>query len=605
MLNPDTRHLLTDALRPPPGWRIDAALATTYTLDLASLLLAPLSMAAYDQGDGIEGAAQHELLEAIRRYAERTTVFCQAGGIHVPGRYRSLTVFAEDSVVEVTPPPGRVFHPKVWLLRFANPAGELTHRLMVLSRNLTGDRSWDTVFATDEAPIHEAHLSARPLSRFIDALTSMNTRPMSSTRRALVEDMSFTVRDRSFALPNGFTSGRLLPLGVGDEDGWPMAREADKAVVISPFLDVGTIRRLPKGTTIISRSDAFDRIGGETLDGHQLFVLQPHADAAPEDVDGVSDGETTSGPPGLSLEIKTGLHAKVLAWDREGIGHLLTGSANATSAAFGGNVEFGVLLEGRPHAMGAAALLKDSEKETGLLRIVQPYAPPAQAQADREYDLERAIEELHVALAGARPQLRVSEEGSGFEVRLGWLDHVELVGESWVRPITLRDLADRPLSDEVAWVGLGHNDLTPFVAVRTQLERDGTTVERASVIRADLLGAPADRARRVLRELLTRVEDILRYLALLLQDPSMDDLAGQLLDASNDDASAGAATTWTTFDDLVLLEPLVRAYARGDDSLDRVERLLDDLRDEEGRLPELGEEFDALWNVLALAKEAR
>src|SRR4051795_9479339 len=131
MLQPDARHLLTDALRPPTGWRLDAAVATTYTLDLTSLLLAPLSMAAYDHAEeGIEGAAPHELLEAIRRYAERTTVFCQAGGIHVPSTYRKLTVFAEDSVVEVAPPPGRVFHPKVWLLRFTNPAGEYTHRLL-------------------------------------------------------------------------------------------------------------------------------------------------------------------------------------------------------------------------------------------------------------------------------------------------------------------------------------------------------------------------------------------------------------------------------------------------------------------------------------------
>src|SRR4051794_29808751 len=138
VLNPDGRHLLTDALRPPTGWRLDVAVATTYTLDLTSLLLAPLSMAAYDHAEeGIDNAAPHELLEAIRRYAERTTVFCQAGGIHVPSTYRKLVVFAEQSVVEVAPPVGRTFHPKIWVLRFTNAAGAITHRLLCLSRNLT------------------------------------------------------------------------------------------------------------------------------------------------------------------------------------------------------------------------------------------------------------------------------------------------------------------------------------------------------------------------------------------------------------------------------------------------------------------------------------
>ena len=88
------------------------------------MLLAPLAMAAYDQAEeGIENAAPPTLLESIRRHADHTTVLCQAGGIHVPSTYRKLTVFAEEVIVEVAPPPGRMFHPKIWVLRFANADG--------------------------------------------------------------------------------------------------------------------------------------------------------------------------------------------------------------------------------------------------------------------------------------------------------------------------------------------------------------------------------------------------------------------------------------------------------------------------------------------------
>ena len=34
MLAPDNRALLLDALRPPPGYSLDRAVATTFTLDL-------------------------------------------------------------------------------------------------------------------------------------------------------------------------------------------------------------------------------------------------------------------------------------------------------------------------------------------------------------------------------------------------------------------------------------------------------------------------------------------------------------------------------------------------------------------------------------------
>lgn len=605
MLNPDVRHLLTDALRPLTGWRIDAAIATTYTLDLTSLLLAPLSMAAYDQTEGgIEGAAPHELLEAIRRYAERTTVFCQAGGIHVPSTYRKLTVFAEDSVVEVAPPPGRVFHPKVWLLRFTNPAGEFTHRLLVLSRNLTGDRSWDTVLMVEEDASLPGQMEAGPAADFITALTGMTVRPLNARRRELVDDIARSLRGRSFGVPKPFSGGHLMPMGTAPGNTWPLPAQADRCVVVSPFLDVGTIRRLPAGTTIVSRPEAFDRVGAAVLTGHDLRVLQPHADAPEDEVDAVSDDAVTAGAQ-RPFEVKTGLHAKVLAWDIGDSSRLLTGSANATSAAFGGNIEFGVLLAGRPGSGGAAAILKDTDKETGFARLLQPYVAKEQPEADLEFELEREIEEFHVALAAAGAVIDVLPSGeAAFALRLTVVQQPELVGQTWVRPITLKPADDRPLRAETIWEGRGYNDITPFIAVRTRLERDGVSVERASAIRADLVGAPEDRARRVLRELLKRVEDILRYLALLLQDPSLDDVAGQMMNATNDD-DMSATGRWTVLDDLVLMEPLVRAYARRDDSLDRVERLLDDLRDDEGNLPELGPDFQVLWQVLVAAKETR
>ena len=125
MLDPETRHLLTDALRPPTGFSVEQALATTYTLDLESVLLAPLAMAAFDRVDtsNPHPAEPHALLEAIRRHADHTTILCQAAGIHVPSNYSRLAAFAEGMVAEVVPPPGRTFHPKIWLLRFVDAEG--------------------------------------------------------------------------------------------------------------------------------------------------------------------------------------------------------------------------------------------------------------------------------------------------------------------------------------------------------------------------------------------------------------------------------------------------------------------------------------------------
>jgi hypothetical protein len=48
VLAPKDRTLLLESLRPPPGFRLDAAVSTTYSLDLMALLVAPLAFTFFD-----------------------------------------------------------------------------------------------------------------------------------------------------------------------------------------------------------------------------------------------------------------------------------------------------------------------------------------------------------------------------------------------------------------------------------------------------------------------------------------------------------------------------------------------------------------------------
>lgn len=193
MLAPETRVLLADALRPPDGYRIDVAVGTTYSLNLTALLLAPLSFAFVEQGAGVGVVDPAALLAAVRRYSERTTVFCQAGAIGVPPAYRRVLTFAEGSVHEVAAPQeGRLFHPKVWALRFV-AADDVRHRLVVLSRNLTLDRSWDTALVLDEdgdGPV----VDPGPAADFVAALPGLALRPVPEDRQRQVASLAESLR---------------------------------------------------------------------------------------------------------------------------------------------------------------------------------------------------------------------------------------------------------------------------------------------------------------------------------------------------------------------------------------------------------------------------
>ena len=103
MLPPNQRELYLSALRPPPGFQLDRAIGTTYSLDLITLLSLPLSFALLDMTDR-EGKLLRDpvaLLHALRAYANRLTIFCQTGGIAVPTQRHPLYAHLEEAIVPV------------------------------------------------------------------------------------------------------------------------------------------------------------------------------------------------------------------------------------------------------------------------------------------------------------------------------------------------------------------------------------------------------------------------------------------------------------------------------------------------------------------------
>lgn len=121
-------------------------------------------------------------------------------------------------------------------------------------------------------------------------------------------------------------------------------------------------------------------------------------------------------------------------------------------------------------------------------------------------------------------------------------------------------------------------------------------LEIVSVFKAELVGAPQDRAAEVLRSYLGSEESIVRYLRFLLDDVD----AGSIWDDMPLSEVEGSIPTRppVTFEDLSILEPLLRAAADGSEALDRVEALLRDMgirQDEPGVVPA---EFLELWQAV-------
>lgn len=234
MLDPQQREIYLDALRPPDGFHLDRAIATTYTLDLTALLVVPLSMALFPCESG-ETVLRDPVavLEALRRNADRITVFCQRGAIKVPNINHLLYNALESIVVEVELASGRagglpgVFHPKIWLLRFEDEAQRIHYRLLCLSRNLTFDRSWDTLFVIEGALESERDPIERnaPLAAFVAALPGLATDRLEPDLEASIARIGDEILRTDLRLPPDSpfddASLRFHALGIGLDSGWP------------------------------------------------------------------------------------------------------------------------------------------------------------------------------------------------------------------------------------------------------------------------------------------------------------------------------------------------------------------------------------------------
>lgn len=578
MLEPDSRTLLFDCLRPPSGFHLDEAIGTTYTLDLYALLGVPLAFAFEDAV--LEDGSPDPLatLEALRRNAARIHIFCQAGAIQVPRGQQRLFAFLEECVHPVMPATqSGVFHPKVWMLRFVGPENRFVYRLVCLSRNLTFDRSWDTVLVLDGEP-HQRPVrkpNPKPLVTFLQALPGLTTHPLRDATLAAIARMTEDLPRVRFELPLGVESLRFWPMGITGHAAPRFTPGHRPLLIISPFLSSEWLeQRLAGGRQayLVSREDQLSALpDGMSAHFAERYVLLPQA-TPEEDLEAQGDDN----------DLLDGLHAKLFVMDDGWNAHIWTGSANATNAAFHQNVELLVELVGKKSRLGISALLGESDDALGFRDLLEPWSPPKVRNEDTDPVAERLQEQLRAAqraLAGADLQVSVypsSDSGNAYNwVVEGTWPPLPGGVSGWLWPVGLERERARPISGEpVGLEELTLEAVSAFVAFELSASEAGQSQSTRFVLRLPMYGTPADRNSRLLRNMLQDPSAFMRLLMLLLAD----DISG-LGDPGANTTNSSAASWFAGDADAPLLESLLKALDRAPERLDQIERLLADLAD--------------------------
>ncbi len=596
------RTLYTRALTPPPGCRFDCAVALTYSLNLDMLLGVPLHLLLHagDRPDGELLADPVALLYGLRQTTDRITIFHQRGGIHPPRRSNILYSMLEDSLHAAVPRDGGIFHPKVWVLRFVSAddgnadggAGPLI-RLAVMSRNLTGDHSWDVSVMAQGHARGDAVPKNAELVALLHALPRMSP-ALPEPRAAQIAKLAGDVERTVWELPGHVDAFRLHAIGPGLKE-WRPPRSR-RLVVMSPFCTPNVLfemaRRSDSPPTLVSRPEELARIH------HQ-------APAAMERFERCLV---------LSELLDDSLHAKVYLCEVAGRTRLFVGSINATHHGSGG-VEVMAELVGRPEALGTAeTLLGDDGLETLLEDFVPPDGPGPDPVLDGK---KRILEDACGAVAAADLRLichRVDGDGGNrWHLRLRSAGPIDLSSdlEVSVWPITLprKHAADgRPLLNggEIAFVPMDIAQVTRFVAFRVCFrKKDPEVAPEVFVLCLPVDGLPVrERNDEIAGRIVRDQRGFLRYILFLL---GTFDTGAPRDGGGTINGGSGAGAGGSGFGSLPLLEEMTRAYCQDPARLDTVRRLIKHLRESDlaGDADDIiPGEFMQLWATFEAALEA-
>jgi hypothetical protein len=568
-------------LIPPENYQLNRGVATSYSLNLNTLLSIPVALFYAQTLEGDLTGERFQVLESIQKIASTVTVYIQNGCIHVPEKYNRLYSFIEDMIVPVQ--MGNAFssfHPKVWVLRYEakDNSKDVFYRAIVLSRNLTYDRSWDVAVSLEGRRGKKIQHPNQPLVDFIGFLSDKQAFPESEK---FLDDL----RRVEFEVPNRFNAFSFHPMGIpGYEESPIKDHEATNALCMSPFLSGRLLKQIrgqiDEDFWLLSRKQELNRQDEETLSLFKTYCLS----------DLVVDGERLSDVEEGIVEVQEqDLHAKVFVFSHGRRANWYLGSANATSAAFEKNVEFVLGLESRQRAARLEKLIEELISDEEQLGIFERFEQEDLGELPPEEETSsNQVRKLEFDLLNApiKAGLTLSENQENYDLQI----EVDLSKVSFpdgyrvtIHPFCIESTEQSLIAEQkqgIEFQNINETNISKFVTLSISHRSE---MLRRFLIRLPLENIPPNRLNKIFQSIVNSRDRFFAYLAFLLNDEvSKEDLLGDMADkisASSDSESRNP------FYDMPIYEQLLVAASRNPTKLKEIDRVLE-------RLMRMGEESE-------------
>lgn len=506
-------------LMPPVGFILVRAVGTTYSLDLETLMSVCISLGIQESTDSSLMNNPFAVLKSLQSLSDRILVFCEAGQIAPMQPERSPLMLLLDKVivpVKLRKIKGKgypSFHPKTWTLQYEDAAGNQFFRFIVLSRNLTFDRSWDVAVSLDGIMTGKVHKSSIPIADFMEFLkyNALDGVSMKTEKRrilnGLIQDLPFV----QFSLDDKrFLDFEIIPLGIGknaiDDDPLMMDSFHD-LLVLSPFVSSGVLRsfdqrRMLKDSRrhLITRTSELYKIAG-ALDTFKVFAMK---DAVVEGEELVSDDES-------SKVQQQDIHAKMYLMTKGSNSSLYLGSMNASENGLHRNVEMLLKLSAYRYYLNMDSIEADlfgPDSKGNPFEEVDLSTIDTESPEKEEKD---ALERVIKSICRLRAKAVAVPVGDKYNVTVSYPCLRGGFPDAEIAPA--RVVRTQQLDEQVVFDGISALELSELYRITVKGETDSIT--RMILIPTEM---PSDRDDLVVRSILKDKKAFVDYLAFILGD---------------------------------------------------------------------------------------
>ena len=572
----EERKEYKELLEPPEEYEVEKILITTYSLDLDTL--AGISICL-----GLEAELEEEItnnpicmLQALEKMTKKVIVVCQNGRISVPKKQEKLYVLLENMIYTITQQNKKNFHPKVWFIKYKNKKDQsIKYKLIVASKNLTFDRSWDvqiSVEGTFNKQYENEDYSS--MSNFIEymqnnvQLRNEHFVEITNEIKQELKHVKFNtsrlkekipVRDCKFVYFDEKAQTKIKYFQEND------LSHINSALIISPFIEkkpiINTMKKLKENETLIliTRREELYKIK-ELLEQEniQIYVINEKILKAEQSI---QEGEAQE------TAMNQDIHAKIFVFEEGNKTELFVGSANATNSAFSGNTEVMLnvtIYKNKILEIIKEDLLKNDTEETTYFEKAK--LEDFEEDEDKE---KKTIDEVEKQFFSITPIGRATKKEEKYNIELEFKDYnkIDCKGINIkIKPLLCDEVLE--IKEKVVFENIQLNQLSEFYVVEFDWQEKMQNRKRIVKISTKNMPSIEDRMTVIVSNIIKDKKDFLEYLSFVFSDNYI--YALMELDRKEDEQK-GINDKGSTFS---LYEQMLKTIANEPQKLKDVEKLL-------------------------------